>query len=100
MLVINADIPISGVALMIGIGFLLVVMFAAQGPGISFLKGLVGGIAGLFPTFLNSISAFSNIISYIRLFAVGMASLAIAQSFNTMASGLLHGWAIPAGILV
>ncbi|PKL13437.1 MAG: ATPase [Spirochaetae bacterium HGW-Spirochaetae-8] len=100
MLVINADIPISGVALMIGIGFLLVVMFAAQGPGISFLKGLVGGIAGLFTTFLNSISAFSNIISYIRLFAVGMASLAIAQSFNTMASGLLHGWAIPAGILV
>ena len=100
MLVINAEIPVGGVATMIGVGFALVVVFAAQGPGVPFLKGLAGGAAGLFTTFLNSISAFSNIISYIRLFAVGMASLAIAQSFNTMASGLLHGWAIPAGILV
>jgi len=100
MLVINAQIPIQGIATMIGLGFLLVVVFAAQGPGVPFLKGLAGGAAGLFTTFLNSISAFSNIISYIRLFAVGMASLAIAQSFNTMASGLLHGWAFPAGILV
>ncbi|MFA6646628.1 MAG: hypothetical protein WCS59_05955 [Sphaerochaetaceae bacterium] len=54
----------------------------------------------MFSTFLNSISAFSNIISYIRLFAVGMASLAIAQSFNGMASGLLQGFAFPAGVLV
>jgi len=29
-----------------------------------------------------------DVISYIRLFAVGMASLQVAQSFNTMALGL------------
>ncbi|HCJ94359.1 MAG TPA: ATPase, partial [Sphaerochaeta sp.] len=88
------------VGTVVGVGFVLVVLFGAQGPGIPFGKGLAGGAAGLFTTFLNSISAFSNIISYIRLFAVGMASLAIAQSFNSMASGLLEGYALPAGILI
>ena len=100
MLVINEPVDASVVATIVGIGFVLVVMFGSQGPGIPFLKGLAGGAAGLFTTFLNSISAFSNIISYIRLFAVGMASLAIAQSFNSMASGLMQGLAIPAGILI
>lgn len=100
MLVINEPIQIMPVIISVGIGFVLVVLFSAQGPGIPFLKGLAGGAAGLFTTFLNSISTFSNIISYIRLFAVGMASLAISQSFNSMASGMLSGFALPAGILV
>ncbi len=100
MLVIGASVPVSAVGSAVGVGFALVVLFGAQGPQVPFLKGLAGGAAGLFTTFLNSISAFSNIISYIRLFAVGMASLAIAQSFNSMASGLLQGFALPAGILI
>ncbi len=99
-LVINASINMMVVAIVVGSGFLLIVLFGAQGPGIPFVKGLLGGAGNLFTTFLNSISAFSNIISYIRLFAVGMASLAIAQSFNNMASGLLSGFALPAGIFV
>ena len=100
MLVISAQVNVTMVGTVVGVGFVLVVLFGAQGPGIPFGKGLAGGAAGLFTTFLNSISAFSNIISYIRLFAVGMASLAIAQSFNSMASGLLEGYALPAGILI
>lgn len=100
MLVVNASINVQAVGTAVGIGFLLVVLFGAQGPNIPFMTGVAGGAANLFTTFLNSISAFSNIISYIRLFAVGMASLAIAQSFNNMASGLLQGFALPAGILV
>ncbi|NCB02526.1 MAG: ATPase, partial [Spirochaetia bacterium] len=99
-LVVGASLNMPVVATVVGIGFFLVVLFGAQGPGIPFVKGLAGGAAGLFTTFLNSISAFSNIISYIRLFAVGMASLAIAQSFNNMAGGLLTGFALPAGIAV
>lgn len=99
-LVINASINMVAVASVVGAGFLLIVLFGAQGPNISFVKGLLGGAGNIFTTFLNSISAFSNIISYIRLFAVGMASLAIAQSFNNMASGLLTGFALPAGIFV
>lgn len=81
-------------------GFLLVVFFSAQEPGKSFFKGVAGGLGGAFNTFLDSISSFSNIISYIRLFAVGMASVAIADSFNSMASGLMHGPAIIGGVIV
>ncbi len=81
-------------------GFVFVVLFSAQEPGKSFLKGVLGGLGGAFNTFLNAISSFSNIISYIRLFAVGMASVAIADSFNSMASGMMHGPAIIAGVIV
>jgi len=84
----------------VGVGFVLVVVFGAQGPGIPFGKGLASGLGGFFTTFLNTISCFSNIMSYIRLFAVGMASVAIAQSFNSMAGGMLSGFAALAGILV
>ena len=84
----------------VGIGFVLVCVFGAQGPGIPFAKGLASGLGGFFTTFLNTISCFSNIMSYIRLFAVGMASVAIAQSFNSMAGGMLDGFTMVAGILV
>lgn len=93
---VDMKIVASGVAT----GFLLVCVFSGQGPGIPFLKGLVSGLGGFFTTFLDTVSCFSNIMSYIRLFAVGMASLAIAQSFNGMAEGMLSGFALPAGILV
>ncbi len=99
-LVIGETVNLAYVASVVGIGFVLVVLFGSQGPGISFKKGLTSGLGGFFTTFLNTISAFSNIMSYIRLFAVGMASVAIAQSFNSMAGGMLSGFAMVAGILV
>ncbi|HKL58200.1 MAG TPA: ATPase [Sphaerochaeta sp.] len=94
----SVNFTIAGGA--VGLGFLLVVVFGAQGPGIPFGKGLASGLGGFFTTFLNTISCFSNIMSYIRLFAVGMASVAIAQSFNSMAGGMLSGFAAIAGVLV
>ncbi len=100
LLVIEQAVNLTAITTVVLFGLLLVILFGAQGPGIPFVKGLLGGLAGLFTTFLDSISAFGNIISYIRLFAVGMASLAIAQSFNSMASMMMHGFAIPAAILV
>ncbi|MDD2231956.1 MAG: V-type ATPase 116kDa subunit family protein [Sphaerochaetaceae bacterium] len=100
VLVLNRTVDLVAVATAVGIGFLLVIAFGSQGPGIKFGKGLAGGAGGLFTTFLNTISAFGNIMSYIRLFAVGMASVEIAKSFNSMASGMLSGFAIPAGVLI
>ncbi|MDY0288415.1 MAG: ATPase [Sphaerochaeta sp.] len=94
----SVNFAIAGGA--VGVGFVLVVIFGAQGPGIPFGKGLASGLGGFFTTFLNTISCFSNIMSYIRLFAVGMASVAIAQSFNSMAGGMLSGFAAIAGVLV
>ena len=41
---------------------------------------------GMLP--LNVISAMGDIISYVRLFAVGLASVKVAENFNAMALGL------------
>ena len=99
-LVVGEPANVAVIFSMVGVGFLLVVGFGSQAPGVPFVKGLLSGLGGFFTTFLNTISAFSNIMSYIRLFAVGMASVAIAQSFNSMASGLLSGWSFIAGVLI
>ncbi len=100
LLVINTPVNLSAVFATVVAGFVLVILFGEQGPGIPFGKGMLLGLAGIFTTFLDTISAFSNIMSYIRLFAVGMASVAIAQSFNSMASTMNSGFAIVAGIAV
>lgn len=48
------------------------------------LKG-IGATIGDLP--LSIISSFSDIVSYLRLFAVGFASVTVASSFNDMAIG-------------
>jgi len=87
LLVIGESYNLTLIGIIVAIGFVLVVIFGAMGPGVPFSEGLKAGLAGAFTTFLNTISAFGNVMSYIRLFAVGMASLAIAQSFNDIAFG-------------
>ncbi len=49
----------------------------------------------MFP--LSIVNCFVDIVSYIRLFAVGMASLSVAASFNDMAMqiGLDRIWTVP-----
>ncbi len=100
MLVVGANVNVSLIFGIIAVCFVLVVLFGSQEAGQSFASGVKAGLGGAFTTFLNTISSFGNVMSYIRLFAVGMASLAIAQSFNGMADSLLHGFALPAGILI
>ena len=99
-LVIGEPFPISVVGAGVGTGFVLVCLFSCQGPGVPFGTGVKQSLAGFFTTFLDTISCFSNLMSYIRLFAVGMASLAIAQSFNSMGGGMLGGLTFVIGILV
>lgn len=98
-LVLGMNLP-SFTLPLIGAGFAFIVLFGKQEKGKSFLKGILAGLGGAFNTFLDAISSFSNIISYIRLFAVGMASVAIASSFNDIAAPMMQGPAIVAAILV
>jgi len=42
----------------------------------------------LIPLALALIGSFGEVVSYIRLFAVGMAAVAIADAFNSMAAGI------------
>lgn len=60
---------------------------AFSNPQHHFLKGFFVSLADL-P--LNVIRSFSDVVSYLRLFAVGYATLIVAMSFNQMASDF--GW--------
>lgn len=64
------------------VGVVIIAVFA------NFQKNIIKGILltiGNLP--LDIISSFSDIVSYIRLFAVGFASFIVASSFNAMAVG-------------
>jgi V/A-type H+/Na+-transporting ATPase subunit I len=91
-----ARFPVPGWALaLIGGGFLLVFVFGNwEG---SLAKALVTGLKGIVPTFLGTVSVFADIVSYIRLWAVGLAGVAISQTINSMASG---AFGEPAGRIV
>lgn len=80
-LVLGKVLP--GFALNLGaIGVGLVVLFS--NPRKNILKGIALSLAEL-P--LKTISSFSDVVSYLRLFAVGYATVAVASTFNSMALG-------------
>lgn len=80
-LVLGKEFPQIGIYLFI-ISFVLTLLFSNAEKGI--LKGL-GATLGSLP--LDIISGFSDVVSYLRLFAVGYASVVVAHSFNQMAIG-------------
>lgn len=105
LLLVLGITPIPSYAMkMIGGGLIAVIVFGQQEKGVNFFKGVLKGLnpIGLFQLFLDSISLLSDIISYIRLFAVGLASLAIAVSFNAMAAPMMQepGVAMIGGALI
>jgi len=63
-------------------GASLVALFSS--PGQPILKGMLSSLGNL-P--LNVINGFSDVISYIRLYAVGLSTVLMASSFNDMAIG-------------
>lgn len=62
----------------VGIG--LVIFFTSVNKNL--LKGIGAGFGNLLLKLVNS---FTDVVSYIRLFAVGLATVAIADAFNKMA---------------
>ncbi|MBN2010192.1 hypothetical protein JW960_12675 [candidate division KSB1 bacterium] len=80
-LVLGKEPPFFMKYMLIG-GMTTILLFANFQKNI--LKGVLQTLGNL-P--LDVISSFSDIVSYIRLFAVGFASFIVASSFNTMAVG-------------
>ncbi len=99
MLIATVQMPVF-VPELLAAGFVLIVLFGKQEDDKSFVRGVLEGLKGLFSTVLDAIGSFSNIISYVRLFAVGVASVKIADAFNTMAAPALGGWAFPLGVVI
>ncbi len=80
-MVLGIEAPSIMLWLFVG-GVVLVSLFSK--PGTSFFKGMLSSIGNL-P--LSVINGFSDIISYIRLYAVGLSTVLMAASFNQMAIG-------------
>ncbi|UGQ16911.1 V-type ATP synthase subunit I [Borrelia sp. RT1S] len=78
----------GGVLNMIYIGVALVFIFQKQ-DGSNFFICVLRSFGGIIEQFLTTVAGFADIISYIRLFAVGLAGLAISDSFNSMSASLL-----------
>src|SRR4029079_10775872 len=66
------------------VGILLIVLFTAAGEPIG--KRIIGGLLGL----TKITSAFGDVLSYLRLFALGLASASLAAVFNGMAHKLYN----------
>jgi V/A-type H+-transporting ATPase subunit I len=77
-LVLGTSMPEWAIWLFVG-GATLVALFSVESK--NFFKSILVSLANL-P--LSLISGFSDIVSYVRLFAVGMATAAVASSFNNM----------------
>ncbi len=83
--------PVPDFALYLMAGGIAVVFIFANQQGDGFFKGILRSLnpGEIINTLLSGISAFADVISYIRLFAVGLASVEIAKSFNSMAEGIM-----------
>lgn len=87
-LVLGQNYPLPDFSLYAIAGGLAAVFIFSEQDGCNFFLGIAKGFGNFITNFLDSINVFANIISYIRLFAVGLASVEIAKSFNSMAAGI------------
>jgi V/A-type H+-transporting ATPase subunit I len=98
-MLLSQPLPFFAVPL-IGGGLGLYFIFNKQEGG-NFFVNILKSFADFLSTFLSAVSAFADIISYIRLFAVGLAGAAIADSFNNMGLGMPNlGLRLTAGVLI
>ena len=97
-LVVNAEvfsfglviggIPVGTVAIaLIGIGFVLSFVFSNYEGSI--IKSILSSLTNIVSVLLGVVNVFSDIVSYIRLWAVGLAGAAISATVNELAGPLL-----------
>jgi len=94
-LILGEDFPPLGMWLVVA-GVILVIVFTS--PQANVLRGIGEGLGTMALSFMNNIT---DVISYIRLFAVSLASLAVAETTNYLASGFGSGVvALAAGVVI
>ena len=97
-LVVNAEVfsfglviggvPIGTVAIaLIGVGFVLSFVFSNYEG--SLIKSILSSLTNIVSVLLGVVNVFSDIVSYIRLWAVGLAGAAISATVNELAGPLL-----------
>ncbi len=83
-LILGEDFPVFARWFFVA-GPIMIVIFTNLNLNRNILKGIGSGFGNLLSNFVNS---FTDVVSYIRLFAVGLATVAIADAFNKMALGI------------
>jgi V/A-type H+-transporting ATPase subunit I len=97
-MLLQVNFPHFALYLIIG-GIVVYFIFANQAGG-NPLVNVGKSFANFLPTFLNAVGSFADIISYIRLFAVGLAGTAIAQSFNALAGQVAGDFSGPVAAVI
>ena len=83
-----AGIPVGTVAIaLIGIGFCMSFVFSNYEGSI--IKSILSSLTNIVSVLLGVVNVFSDIVSYIRLWAVGLAGAAISATVNELAGPLL-----------
>ncbi len=81
-------VPIGMTALVfIGVGFVMSFVFANYEGSI--VKSILSSLTNIVSVLLGVVNVFSDIVSYIRLWAVGLAGAAISATVNELAGPLL-----------
>ena len=81
-------IPVGTVSIaLVAVGFVLGFIFSNYEGSI--LKSILESLKGIITVVLGVVNVFSDIISYIRLWAVGLAGAAISQPVNQMAGSIM-----------
>ena len=83
-----SGIPVGTLALvLVVVGFVLSFVFANYEGNI--VKSILASLVNIVSVLLGVVNVFSDIVSYIRLWAVGLAGSAISATVNELASPLL-----------
>ena len=82
------DIPVGKIEVsLIAVGFVMSFIFSNYNGNIG--KSILESCKNIISVLLGVVNVFSDIVSYIRLWAVGLAGAAISDTVNTMAGPIL-----------
>jgi len=96
---VYAGIPISTIVFgLLGLGFILNFIFSSYEGSIK--ESVLNSCINIVSVLLGVVNVFSDIVSYIRLWAVALAGAAISATVNSMAGPMLGGFLIFAALLI
>lgn len=99
LIVSSERFPVKPVVIiMIAVGFVLNFCFSNYEGSVG--KSILESLKNIISVLLGVINYFSDIVSYIRLWAVALAGGAIAETVNTMAGPMLGNFLIFLGIIL
>jgi len=86
----------------VALGLLLVLLFASEHPFSFAPKALLSRFLEGLKSVTEVSKVFGDVLSYLRLFALGLAAIKLAEAFNQLAAGsfALKGVGVALGILV